>query len=458
MSVFKACDIRGVVGQELDEHLFQRIGKSLGNMVQRRGGGVVCLGGDFRRSTPVYKRAIVEGLTQANIKAIDVGQMPTPMVYFVARRMGCPHVAIVTASHNPGQYNGLKFMMDGQPATPPLIEELRRGLDDPPDVPADMRSTRDVTPRLRNQEILTTYATAIRSGAEELVAGTCRPLKIIVDAMHGAMSGLAGRVLQSDGFEVLTVRDQIDPDFATNAPNPAADKNLQELVDRVLGEHADLGLAFDGDGDRVAVVDHRGKVIRPEQIGALMIKHVFAKPTLVYDQKCASVLVEAAKSAHGRVIMQPSGHGFIKSTMMNEQADLGVEVSGHYFFKALGGGDDGLFAGLVVARLVATRGESLANLIAPISWPSITPDLRLAVDQSADVILEQLATQCGGDISRLDGLRAEYANGWALARASITEPVMTFRFEAKDPAHLREIITRFFTAIPALGTRILEQC
>lgn len=453
MSVFKACDIRGIVGDELNEDLYQRLGRSLGNMIQRRGGGIVCLGGDYRRSTPSYKRALMVGLAESSVRAIDIGQMPTPVIYFIARRMGCGNVAIITASHNSGRYNGLKLMIDSRPAVPDLMDELQRGLDEEPEVPGGMRS-RDLTPRLRDCDMLSAYEAAVRAGATELVGGMCRRGMIVVDAMGGAMSGLAAHILRDEGFDVVAINDDIDPEFTTGPPNPAIDRHLDQLAQRVLVENADLGLAFDGDGDRVAVVDDSGKVVRPEQIGALLVQHVFTKPTVIYDQKCASILAAAVHAAEGRGIMQPSGHGFIKTTMIDTHADFGVEVSGHYFFNVLCGGDDGLFAGLVVARLVATSGKSLADLVAPIGWPAITPDLRIPVDGSPEAILERLAAQCGGQVSRMDGVRAEYEDGWALARASITEPVMTFRFEGKDNDRQREIIKRFLAEMPELSRQV----
>jgi phosphomannomutase/phosphoglucomutase len=283
-----------------------------------------------------------------------------------------------------------------------------------------------------------------------------RRLTIVVDAMGGAFSAIAPRVLEGAGCRVVPLRCAVDPDFAQHDPNPAVDANLAELTGRVVAERADLGVALDGDGDRVALVDSAGRIVRPEQIGALLVQQCFFRPVVVYDLKCASVLVEAVRAAGGTSIMQPSGHGFIKTTMLRRQADLGVEISGHYFYRALGGGDDGLFTALVIAQLVARSGRSLAELIEPIGWPAATPDLRLPLPGDAAEILERIAAHCGGEVSRLDGVRAQYDDGWALARISITEPLVTLRFEARQRSGLPEIAGRFLKGVPELSKRVLK--
>ena len=289
--------------------------------------------------------------------------------------------------------------------------------------------------------------------------------------MGGAFSAIAPRVLEAAGCRVIPLRCTIDPDFARHEPNPAVDANLAELVRCMAGSRADFGVALDGDGDRAIFVDSAGRIVRPEQLGAMLVQQcseemetsagevpvpVSSRPLVVYDLKCASVFAAAARAAGGTAIMQPSGHGFIKSTMIRRQADLGVEVSGHYFFRALGGGDDGLFATLVVAHVVARSGRSLAELIEPIGWPAITPDLRLPLPGDAAAILETIAATCGGEVSRLDGVRAEYDDGWALARISITEPLITLRFEARRREALPQLAARFLNSVPELLGQVLE--
>lgn len=448
MSIFKACDIRGIVGEELTEGTARRIGRSLGGMIRRRGNEPVCLAGDFRRTTSAIKQALLHGLLDAGALVRDVGQVPTPVAYFAARHLQCPNVAIVTASHNPGRYNGVKFMLAGRPAVPELMNELQAGLDAP--LPSVERGT--VTPA----DATDAWQTFVRTQTAAIVPAPIAGLRIVLDAMGGAFTAIAPRLLAAEGCRVRTMGDDIDPDFANRPPNPAVEDNLRALCQRMTAEPADLGIALDGDGDRVALVDHIGRIARPEQIGALLIQRCFPRATVVYDQKCASILADAARAAGGTAIMQSSGYGFIKTTMIDRQADLGVEVSGHYFFKPLGGGDDGLFAALLVAHVLAAAQKPLAELISAIPWPVITPDLRIPFRGDANAVLNRIAETCAGHVSRLDGVRAEYEDGWALARASITEPLMTLRFEGRDRESLRRIITRFLAAVPDLHGKVME--
>ncbi len=453
MSIFKACDIRGVAGSELSEDVARKIGRALAAMVARSGGGPVCLAGDFRRSTPALLQALAAGLVASGAAVKALGQVPTPVAYFAAARLGCPSAVIVTASHNPGRYNGVKFMVAGQPAVPELVGQLQSLLDAP-------LAGRDGG-RAEPVDVLGQYETWVRAAAAQLAGSeerllARRRLTIVLDAMGGAMSEIAPRVLAAAGCRIIPLRCAIDPDFARHDPNPAVDANLAELSQCVVAERADFGVALDGDGDRAGLVDSAGRIVRPEQMGAVLIQRCFSRPALVYDLKCSSILAQAARDAGGSCFMQPSGHGFLKTAMIRRQADLGVEVSGHYFFRALGGGDDGLFVALLAAHLVARCGLSLAELIEPIGWPAITPDLRIPLVGDAAAILERIAAHCGGEVSRLDGVRAQYEDGWALARLSITEPLITLRFEAHERAALPQVAARFLKSVPEFSRQVME--
>jgi len=450
VSIFKACDIRGVVGVDLNEDIARRIGRSLGAMMRRREESDICVGGDFRRSTPALKQALVTGLIDAGATVRDLGQVPTPVVYFASRLMGCPNTAIVTASHNPGRYNGIKFMVAGQPAVPELVAELEAGLDSEP-APSRGEQT--------EMRMLDAYQTWMQTKASDLPYAPRHGMRVVVDTMGGAFTEIAPCVLRAAGCEVTTLPEgaTIDPDFRSRAPNPAVDGNLAMLCKQVSAEGAEVGIAFDGDGDRVAFVDHTGRIARPEQIGVLIAVQNFGHPVVVYDQKCASVLPESVLAIGGEAIMQPSGYGFIRSTMIERKADFGVEVSGHYFFETLGGGDDGLYAALMLLATLAWETRPLAELISAVGWPAITPDLRIPFRGDANAVLERIAAGCGGRVSRLDGIRAEYDEGWALARASITEPAMTLRFEGRDREWMKAIAARFLAGAPELLAPVMEK-
>jgi phosphomannomutase/phosphoglucomutase len=366
-------------------------------------------------------------------------------------------VAIVTASHNPGRYNGIKFMVGGRPAVPELMAELRAGLDAGSDARAvgsvELCAVGPAYEQFVVQQSLAMWDAAAISRDR---SGERRPIRAALDTMGGACTLVAPRVLDSAGYAATCVSPDIDPHFSHRAPNPANDANLGPLTRSLRAEQADVGIALDGDGDRVVFLDETARIVRPEQIAAVLVRHGVPRPTVVYDLKCASLVPRAVQAAGGTAIMRPSGHGFIKTTMIERRAELGVEVSGHHFFAALGGGDDGLFTALVLLELMARTGRTLGELVAPFPWPAITPDLRLPYADDGAAIIDQIAATCGGQISRLDGVRAEYAQGWALARVSITEPVVTFRFESGDLAGVRAIAGCFLAGTPQLRTRVLE--
>jgi phosphomannomutase/phosphoglucomutase len=466
MSIFKPCDVRGIVGDEWDVDDARRIGQSLGQMLQRRRQSRIVVGGDFRRSTPLIKEALVAGLRGLGIDILDVGHAATPIVHFAARQLDCPNLAVVTASHNPGKYNGIKFLVNAAPPVPSLMTELQSGLELPcPEVASGHVSSYSPLDDYQSWVITRSQTLVAEQRAKCGLAGS-RPgsterlaaSRVVIDAMGGAFTHVAAHVLKTAGYDTTSVDDRLDPDFTTRDPNPAIDANMQSLVETVLREQADIGVALDGDGDRVVFVDHLGEIVHPEHIAALLVQECFPGSTVVYDLKCASIVPRAVLSTGGRVIMQPSGHGFIKTEMMATQADLGVEVSGHHFFGAIGGGDDGLFTTLVLLKLVGDAGRTLAEMRQHIGWPVITPDLRLPFAGSAVSVLETIAASCGGQVTRIDGVRAAYeADGWALARTSITEPAITFRFEGRDRERLLAIIDRFLANVPELRKQVLEK-
>ena len=449
MSIYKACDIRGVWGVAIDQARARTIGRALAAMVERRG-GEVCLGGDFRSSTPPLKSALADGLARGGAAVLDVGQAPTPVVYYAARHHHVENVVVVTASHNPPQYNGVKFMVAGRPGVPERVAELERlAGQDLPDS--------DTPGLVRRIDPISDYAQWVCSAAARLSRTHAAGLRVVVDGQHGALSGIAPHVFLDSRFTVVPLDCRVDGAFGGHTPNPAVDANLARLRETVVDQRADLGVAFDGDGDRVAFVDATGGIVRPEQIGAILVDRCFRRPLAVYDLKCASLFPAAVHAAGGQAITERSGHGFIKTTMIDRQADLGVEVSGHYFHKCLGGGDDALFTGLVVAHLVADADVALDELAAAHPYPCITPDIRLPVEADIEPTIEAIAQRCGGHVSRLDGVRADYDDGWGVARASITEPVLTLRFEAHQPDQLRGIIERFLAGSPDLRRRVLAQ-
>ncbi len=326
MTIFKACDVRGIVGQEWNAEDAHRIGLSLGNMIRARNQSAIVVGGDYRRSTPHLKAALVDGLRAAGMAVHDVGQVPTPVVQFAARQAACRNLAIVTASHNPGKYNGIKFIVDGWPPTPVMVRELELGCTAPSTLSTPESRQQG---SLHQRDVLADYERWVVACSQNFVADClarrnpsppdsaarvdAAPPTVVVDAMGGVFTRLAPSILQSAGYDVVSVDDQLDVDFARRDPNPAVDANLRQLADVVRSSRASIGFALDGDGDRVIFVDEQGTIARPEQIAAILIKYCLGRCSVVYDLKCASLVAQATAEQGGTAIRQPSGHGFIKS-------------------------------------------------------------------------------------------------------------------------------------------------
>lgn len=462
MTIFKACDVRGIVDRDWGTSEAEAIGRSLAAMMHRRGQSEIVVGGDFRRSTPVLKTALTRGLCRCGVTVQDVGQVPTPVVQFAARNVGCRNLAVVTASHNPGPYNGIKFVLDNQPPTPELIAELEQG--------CGIAATDLPLGTSRRLDIVERYAQWVLEASREFVGKHMKRTggpspgqgrgggRIVIDTMGGAFTQLAPMIVADAGYEVISVDDVLDPEFIRRDPNPAKDANLDQAIGILLRSSADLAVALDGDGDRVVFIDQCGTIARPEQIAALLLQAWKGPCTIVHDLKCASLVARTANCTGGLAVMQPSGHGFIKRRLLELRAELGVEVSGHHFFGALDGGDDGLFTALVVIRLLAHHPGGLAAWLDTVGWPAITPDVRIEYSGDVESLLDRIAKHCTVPVLRLDGVRAEYEqHSWALARASITEPAITFRFEGRDSNHVREIAARFLAHEPELCQQVLER-
>ncbi len=433
MSIFKACDIRGVYGAELTDSLALRLGRVVGRRLQ---GQTAVVGGDVRLSTPALKAALSEGLVAAGARVLDVGILPTPALYFAKRKLGAYASVMVTASHNPAPDNGFKLMLGERPASEELLLEIERELAGPEPLPAPVPGS------LQAVEILPQYEAFL---AERFAPGG--QLRLVLDCGNGCYSTVAPAVLTRLGYRVDPLFCEPDGRFPNRAPNPAVVQNLKALCARVLEVGADLGLAFDGDGDRVIFVDETGAPAESDRVAVLIARQVLrAEPRslgpgeVIYDIKSSSALAEAVQAAGGRPVMERSGHAFIKTALLERNALMGAEISGHFFFRELGG-DDGLFAACLLFQIIQAEGKSLGQLLAEVPRYPITPDIRLRCTPAAvqAILAELQAGFASFPISTLDGVRIDFGDGWALARPSVTEPLITLRFEAHTAERLREI-------------------
>ena len=446
MSIFKDCDIRGIYPSEIDESDARRVGQTLATL---HPDAQFCVGGDIRLSTPALKAAFIEGLVSSGAHVTDLGIIPTPALYFALAHGGYEGGATVTASHNPPQYNGIKFMFDAMPVTRAGIDAVQ--------FTCEAGVFRQWKGSVAHRDIMPEYLAALKARFQAK-----RPLKVVVDAGNGAMSDAAPAAFRQSGYDVVELFCTPDGAFPGRNPNPAEYRHLGAVCAKVVETGADFGVAFDGDGDRVVFIDETGCALQNEKSLALFIRYLLKdRPTpVVYDQKSSSVVRQTALAMGGTPVPERSGHAFIKRRFLELGAAIAGEVSGHFFFGELGY-DDGLFAALTMADIIVEAGDTLSGLTRDIVCPPITPDLRVpcpyAVQDQWLRRIEALAEGQPCQVSRMDGVRLEFPDGWLLVRKSVTAEQITLRAEAETPGRLRAILEMAANALPQSARRaILE--
>lgn len=433
MNIFQACDIRGVAGKELTDVMARRIALAIG--VKLTGQRVV-VGGDIRLSTPRLQRIMIDGLEESGCQVIDIGTVATPVFYYALKTTGATGGVMVTASHNPAQYNGFKLVLGANPVTEDEVAEIGRM------VAANERIQGNGS--VTQLPVIADYL--------EYTAGKAKPgkLKVVLDAGNGATATIAPKLFKRLGYEVIELNCTPDGSFPNHPPNPALAENLAALGQAVREHKAALGIGFDGDGDRVGFVDENGRPLDNDDIMVLISKQYLAdeKGAIIYDAKCSMVVPEQVAKAGGHPVMARAGHTFSKAAFLRENALFAGEISGHFFFRELGY-DDGMFSGLKICQLVAEYG-SLAAMVDAIPNYLLTPDIRvkyLGSDKAA--VLAQVADKLAAYSPNLiDGVRIEFEDGWGMIRASVTEPLFTLRFEAKTADRLKAIAGILLGALP----------
>ncbi len=446
MSVWKACDIRGRFPEEVNATLAWRVGAAvatrLGNAAR------ILVAGDFRISTPELKAALCAGLTHCGAEVLDAGLVPTPVAYFAHMKLKTDAVLIVTASHNPAEYNGIKLMVG---VLPPTEEQLAELCALASTIAPIERST-----RIRQVDLVPEY----RAWVEARFWGSPRSLSVVLDAGNGAWAHLAPDIFRDLGYTVEPLFCEPDGRFPNRPPDCARSANLGALRKAVVRVRASLGIAWDGDGDRVAFVDEYGTVLSADEVSILLIRSLLktgSAETVIYDIKLSDEVRKAILDAGGLPVMQRSGHAFIKRAMIERNAVLGCEASGHYFHRELGGGDDGLFSALLVSDLVSRHGTIKQRRL---SLPPVfvTPDLRLPLRISLESIIARLR-QALAPLREwdLNGVRMETGQGFVLVRNSVTEPMLTMRLDGRDGPALKGLIDTCLAVLPELSHEIEQQ-
>ncbi len=448
MNIFQACDIRGVAGKELTDVMARRIALAVG---VKLAGQKVVVGGDIRLSTPNLQRIMIDGLVDSGCQVIDIGTVATPVFYYALKVTGATGGVMVTASHNPSQYNGFKLVLGPKPVSEEDVAQIGRMV--------------EINARTQGNGSVTQLP--VLAGYIEQTASKARPgrLKVVIDAGNGATATIAPKLFQRLGYEVIAINCKPDGRFPNHPPNPALAENLRALGEAVRAHGAALGIGFDGDGDRVGFVDENGRPLDNDDIMVLIARYYLAheKGAIIYDAKCSMVVPEQVGKAGGRAVMARAGHTFSKAAFMRENALFAGEISGHFFFRELGY-DDGMFSGLKVCELVADQG-SLAAQVDAIPNYLLTPDIRVPYQGSdkANVLAQVADNLAAYNPNLIDGVRIEFDDGWGMIRASVTEPLFTLRFEARTAARLRAITAVLIDALPhdvreAVRLRLPKEC
>ena len=446
-SIFKAYDIRGIVPSTLNEAVAEHLGRAFGTEALKLGEKAVAVGRDGRVSGPSLVVALIKGLSSTGIDVIDLGAVTTPMLYYVAATrgdIGCHSCIQVTGSHNPKDYNGFKMVLAGRAIYGDDIQGLRQRIE-----AEDYASGQG---RVSELNVLPEYT--------QRIVGDCklaRPLKIVVDSGNGIPGASAPGILRALGCEVTELYSEVDGDFPNHHPDPSKPENLVDLIQAVKAQGADLGLAFDGDGDRLGVVTKEGNNIFPDRQIMLFARDVLSRVPggkIIFDVKCSQQLAVAIREAGGEPVMYKTGHSLVKAKLKETGSPFAGEMSGHIFFSERWYGfDDATYtAGRLLEILSKVADPSAVLNALPTSHS--TPELNVACAEGEHhaVIekLRQTATFDGAEVTAIDGLRADYPDGFGLVRASNTTPVLVLRFEGQTPEALERIRAHFMSQILAV--------
>lgn len=437
-SVFRAYDIRGIIGKELDEHSFYSIGLAIAcylHTLQRR---QIFLARDGRLTSDALALALKQGLLDSGIDVFNLGAVATPVMYYATHTQGIDCGLMVTGSHNPADYNGIKLVLAGKTLVQEDIDVLYELVRQKQRINGQGKETAvDVMPE---------YKQRIISGIR-----ITRPLKVVVDCGNGIAGPVIPQVLAELGCEVIPLYCDVDGRFPNHHPDPTIESNLKDLKAAVMQHQADIGLAFDGDADRLGLITNTGTMIWPDRLMMLYVREVLNRlpgATIVFDVKCSSHLEAEIKAAGGIAKMCPTGHSIVKRVMKEEKAALAGEMSGHLFFKDRWYGfDDALYSACRLLEIIASSQLTVAEQFESIPNSVNTPEIKIDIADEKKFLFMQsfkeTAKFANARIIDIDGLRVEFPHGWGLLRASNTTPCLVARFEAENEDHLQEIQALF---------------
>lgn len=436
--IFRAYDIRGIYDDQLDEKSIRLIGQAIGSEAIEKGIDTLIVGRDGRLSSPSLSQSLIAGVRASGCSVVDLGIVPTPLVYFATHRTEWDSGIMLTASHNPAAYNGIKIVFNRSCLADNQIQQLRLRI--------EQNLLLDGTGSYQALEIKSDYIDYV-SGHVHLE----RPLRLVIDCGNAVPGVIAPALFSSLGCEVESLHCELDGNFPNHDPDPTVKKNLRELSERVLASGADIGLAFDGDGDRLGVVERNGTPVDTDLLLATLVSSIapsYPGEPVIFDVKCSSRLATLIRSCGGVPVMHKSGHSFMKQKMVETNAPLGGEYSAHIFIRDRWFGfDDGLYTAARLLEILSAKDFRSTELFTSLGERVTTQELAIPVpEQKKFALMKLIKAQAdfpGAEVTEIDGIRADYKNGWGLIRASNTSPALLLRFEADSAAILAQIQAEF---------------
>ena len=447
--IFRAYDIRGIVGKDLDAGVARAIGRAYGTLVRGRGLRKVSVGRDGRLSSDELAGALADGIAAAGIHVVDIGRCPTPLLYYSLFRLDVDGGVMVTGSHNPPDYNGFKVCVGKETLHGDQIQEIRRILDK-----GDLASGdggREETP------IIPLYLEEMRRNFASLTE--LPRLRVVLDSGNGVAGLVAPELIRSLGCDVTSLYEDVDGTFPNHHPDPTIPENLSDLIARVRGDGADLGIGYDGDADRIGVVDDTGRIIWGDQLLVLFSREILERrpgATIISEVKCSQVLFDDIEKHGGNAVMWKAGHSLIKQKMKETGAAVAGEMSGHIFFAdRYYGYDDAVYASCRLLEILKKTGRKVSELLADLPVTYSTPEIRMEYSEETKfAVVERAKERFAREFKTIDvdGVRILFDDGaWGLIRASNTQPVLVLRFEAPTPERLEEVRSFVETELKKLG-------
>jgi phosphomannomutase/phosphoglucomutase len=433
-SIFREYDIRGLAEKDFDREFALLLGKVHGTAIAARGGKRVSVGRDCRSTSDAYAEAVIAGMAGAGLDVYDIGVCPTPLLYFSLFHLDLDGGIQITASHNPSEYNGFKICLGKETLYGAQIQDIRMKIE-------RGEYNENAGGKVERYEIIPPYQKHLLTDIPRLA----RPLKVVIDAGSGVGGPVAPPLFRRLGCQVWEIACEPDPNFPFHHPDPTVPENLAMLIDKVKQENADLGIAYDGDADRIGAVDEKGNILWGDELLVLFSRDVLKRnpnAIVISEVKCSQRLYDDIVQNGGQAIMWKAGHSLLKAKMKETQALLAGEMSGHMFFKErYFGYDDAIYASLRLLEILANAEEPLSSLLADLPPSVSTPEIRVDCPDERKFIIAAKATEYFRrhyDVIDVDGVRVRFPGGWGLIRASNTQPALVLRFEAQSESQLKE--------------------